>query len=376
LSGARWRAGQDRLSGAAISQAEVATDGGRQTVPVGHVLVALATCLLLSVIVDARGLIHSAQGMPDGPERTIALRVGQAGQAIGDSTHIAWVWDTLAAAHGFTPQPAVPPLLASSLPPSTARQHEPPRRPGKAVPHIRTVRTRSGGSRQLRAPVIDPRRRAITRAHPLRVLVTGDSLSEYLGPDLVNLVAARAPVRGFTDPHYGTGLVRPDYVDWSLVARRQVTADHPNAVVILLGGNDFQNLVTANGTVLYTGTAAWTKEYQRRAEVCTRIWAQGGHARVYWLSMPPARDDAWSRHNAEINQALRAAARQVPGAEYVDINGPVTNHGRYADFVNVGGQPVLVREPDGIHFNPAGSEIVAQEVLSILVREWHLEHHT
>jgi hypothetical protein len=103
-----------------------------------------------------------------------------------------------------------------------------------------------------------------------------------------------------------------------------------------------------------------------------RIWTRAGRKPVYWLSMLPARDDAWSRHNTEINTVLRAAARRVPGTEFIDINGPVTDHGRYADFTSVGGPPALVRAPDGIHFNPAGSDIVAHEVISVLEREWQL----
>jgi len=210
----------------------------------------------------------------------------------------------------------------------------------------------------------------VSTHHPLRLLITGDSLTEFLGPDLVNLTASAGPVRGFTDTHYGTGLVRPDYVDWSLLARSQIKTYDPRAVVVYIGGNDFQNMVAPDGHVIYTGTAEWTREYARRAEVCMRIWTQGGTRRVYLLSMPPAREDAWSRHNVEINTAVREAARRVPGVEYLNVLGPVTDHGNYTDWVRVRGQPELVREPDGIHFNAEGSDIIAREVLRVLEREW------
>jgi hypothetical protein len=49
----------------------------------------------------------------------------------------------------------------------------------------------------------------------------------------------------------------------------------------------------------------------------------------------------------------------------------VTDHGRYTDVVYVHAQPVLVRTPDGIHFTPDGSNIVANEVLAAVVRDWH-----
>jgi hypothetical protein len=73
--------------------------------------------------------------------------------------------------------------------------------------------------------------------------------------------------------------------------------------------------------------------------------------------MPPARDASWTQNNADINLALQRAAKQVPGAKYVNVLGHVANHGRYADFVTVNGRPVLVRASDGLHFTEAGSQI-------------------
>jgi uncharacterized protein len=215
--------------------------------------------------------------------------------------------------------------------------------------------------------------RRVTAADPLRLLVTGDSLTGYLGPELVNEVAAVAPVQGTVDTHNGTGLTTPAFVDWSVLARQQVATDHPDVVVVMLGGNDFENMTLPGGQFFQAGSSAWTQEYQRRAAICMQIWAQGGRARVYWLSMPPSRNPQWALDDAQINIALARAATQVPGAEYLDVLGPVTDHGQYADFVkNANGQTVLVREQDGVHLNIAGSTIVAKEVLPLIERDWGL----
>jgi len=212
--------------------------------------------------------------------------------------------------------------------------------------------------------------RPLTATHPLRLLVTGDSLTGYLGPILINEAASAGPVLGFVDTHNGTGLTRPDFVDWSLVAQQQIAADNPDAVVVMIGGNDFQNMTLPNGAFFQAGTPAWTKEYERRAEICMRIWTQGGKHRVYWLSMPPARDSTWARDDGQINIALKAAAAKVPGAEYVNVLGPVTHGGHYTDFIYDHGQAVLIREQDGVHLNVAGSTIVANEMLTLLEHEW------
>jgi hypothetical protein len=206
----------------------------------------------------------------------------------------------------------------------------------------------------------------------LRLLIAGDSLMGYLGPELIDEVSRLTPVRGFVDSHNGTGLTRPDFVDWSIVARQEMKSDNPDAIVVLIGGNDFQNMTLPNGRFFLAGSPAWTREYERRAVICMKIWARQGNRRIYWLSVPPARDAGWAHDDAQINLALRRAAARVPGSEFVDVLGPVTDHGRYADFVGVNGQETLIREPDGVHLNIAGSVVVAHEIRALLVREWHL----
>lgn len=366
------------------------------TTSLGRVLLAVFTSMLLALLFCGQGIVHAGEGMPDGPGRTITLRVGQTVLRLTSPLHLTWPWEQLQAALGHPSQPAVAPLLATGPPapppPPAAPPAKPPAKPlvffsGTFV----RQRLRDWASRHWLAPsrrhrlhpapqhppgahVPQPHLPAlppVTRRNPLRLLVTGDSLVGYLGPILIDDIAHHAPVQGFTDTHDGTGLTRPDYVDWSVLARQQVAADHPEAIVVMMGGNDFQNMTLPPNRFFLAGSAAWTQEYQRRAEVCMRIWTDGGKRRVYWLSMPPARDPAWAYDDAQINIALRRAAAQVPGAEFVDVLGPVTNHGHYTDYVNQNGQPVLIREPDGVHLNIAGSSIVAGEVQQVLAREWH-----
>jgi uncharacterized protein len=334
------------------------------TASIGHVLRVFAISGVLALLFGARGLLQSSAGMPDGPFQEAVSAVAHPLAAVTGATGITAPWDHLQSALGRTRQTTAP-LLAGAPVTAPVRLH------GTTTGHEPT----EGKRPTVAAGAARPRVHALfvpTKRRPLRLLVTGDSLTEYMGPDVVDIAARVGPIRGFVDTHYGTGMVRPDFVDWSVVARQQVAADHPNAVVVMMGGNDFQNMTMPDGAILQASTPAWTREYQRRAAVCMRIWAQGGKARVYWLSMPPARDAAWTNNTAHIDIALRRAAAQVPGARYVNILGPVTNHGRYADFVDVNGTPTLVREPDGIHFNATGSAIVSQEVVSMLKREWHL----
>lgn len=218
-----------------------------------------------------------------------------------------------------------------------------------------------------------PPLRHVSTAHPLRLLVTGDSLMEYAGPDLVDLAGKDGMVQGSVDIHYGTGLARPDFVDWSLVAKQQTATYHPDVVVVLMGGNDAQNMVLANGQIVYQGTKQWLQEYRRRARICMRTWLQGGVRRIYWLSMPPARSSVMAATEEQMDVALREAAATIPGMQYLNIVPLVTNHGAYADALLIGGTWTYVRAADGIHLSPGGAERVAEWVFAVIRRQWHFK---
>lgn len=332
-------------------------------------LQALAVAASLVLLLGSQGIVQTANGMPSGPIQSITLFVGDAALSVDEFVHLTWVWDGIQAALGHQQQPSTPPLLntnptptpVSALRPGTGTQT---RNPPRGV----TRRQKSGGHHS-HGPVWPPLP-TITKSRPLPILITGDSLLGYMGPELLNEAHAQGSVTGWTDIHDGTGLTRPDFVDWSVVAHQQTQTYHPDAVVVMIGGNDFQNMTLPN-RFFHAGTPSWTREYQRRAEIVMKAWIQGGVRRVYWLSMPPARDPSWAYDDYKIDLALRRAARRVPGVHYVNVLRPITNHGHYSDYVNVNGVPTLIREQDGVHLNIQGSDVVAREVEPIIKREWH-----
>jgi hypothetical protein len=340
--------------------------------PIGRVLAIMALAFAVALLFSARGIVHAGEGMNDGTERTVVLALGKPMASVTSAIGLTAPWDAAESALGRGPSASAPSLLAGGATPIVPHATSVPSRPT-------TDTTKSQGptppaSPHRTAPAVAPHTalRVPTRAHPLRLLVTGDSLTEYMGPELVDEATRVGPVKGSSDTHYGTGLVRPDFVDWSVVAQQQEARYHPDAVVVMIGGNDFQNMTMSNGQIIDALTPAWIREYQRRAEIVMRVWARQGAARVYWLSMPPARDPSWSQNNANIDTALQRAAHAVPSARYVNVLGPVTDHGKYADFIYRNGAAVLVRTTDGIHFTEAGSQIIADEMMAILKKDWKL----
>jgi hypothetical protein len=107
-------------------------------------------------------------------------------------------------------------------------------------------------------------------------------------------------------------------------------------------------------------------------EAVTRDFIAGDpQRRVYWVGPPVPRSAPWIHIFARINDAVRAAVPNVPGLRYVDVAGPTSDHGRYADYLtDPAGHRVLARQHDGIHFSWPGSVFPARIILTALRGEY------
>jgi hypothetical protein len=218
-----------------------------------------------------------------------------------------------------------------------------------------------------------PKLRVPTKAAPLKVLVAGDSMTEFFGPDLINQAAQAGKATGDAVTKYGTGLVRPDFFDWSIFASQLIAQQHPEAVVVFMGGNDGQGITLANGQVLPDGTDAWAKEYRRRVEVVMRIFSGNGTRRVYWVPMPVPRSPKLAVDYHLMDLAVADAAAAVPGVTDVNIVARLSNNGQYSDYLaGLNGQTILARTQDGIHLSGDGATLAAALVLQAMNKDWHL----
>ena len=143
------------------------------------------------------------------------------------------------------------------------------------------------------------------------VIIAGDSIPEDLGPMITRTL--NGPLfSGHTEYHPSTGLVRDDYYDWPAAARR-IAAEHPDTVIMLLGGNDDQPItLPGSGAHLQPATPAWDAEYARRAGLVMDALLGGGVHRVYWLTMPTTDLPGMNVAVAAMGQAIRAAAPAAP----------------------------------------------------------------
>ncbi len=335
--------------------------------PAGHAIAVTVGALVLAMLFNSHAMVHAGQGMPDGTTRDLVLDVAKPLDSFAHAVYLdrpRKALDSLFGHQALTGPSALSQLPAKvdSRPLGAAKSGAPPTPGSKPSTRVHVAPK----------PTVTPLR-VPTKAAPLKLLIAGDSMTEFIGPSLVNQAAAQGKVAGNTVTKYGTGLVRPDFFDWSIFAQQLVNGQQPEAVVVMMGGNDGQGITLANGTVLPDGTDAWAKEYRRRVEVVMRIFSGNGKRRVYWVPMPVPRSPKLAIDYHLMDLAVADAAAVVPGVVDVDIVGRLSNNGQYADYLpGSNGQTILARTRDGIHLSTDGANLAASLVLAAINKDWHV----
>jgi hypothetical protein len=207
---------------------------------------------------------------------------------------------------------------------------------------------------------------------PLRLLVTGDSMSGEPGYALSDLLTAagRTDLEVRDEPYTGTGLVRPDAFDWSRKATAQAHGYSPDVVVVFLGENDGYAL---NGASPYS--PAWVAPYAARIRAVMHAYQAGGAKLVIWAAPPiDAQTSPWEGSNVNvifrnIGAATRQAVAATRGTIMVDQYGLFSVDGHFAGQITdplAGGVVTGVRASDGSHLTRAGGTVVARLLLRYL----------
>jgi hypothetical protein len=211
-----------------------------------------------------------------------------------------------------------------------------------------------------------------TAATPLRVLEIGDSLGIDLGDQLQTQLDATGLALTTVAALGDTGLSNTSYYDWPAHLVTLLVTDHPQVLVVFLGANDDQGL-QVDGAAAAPGTAAWIAAYAQRVDAVLGEATDAG-ARVVWVGMPPMADSDLNAAMQLEDMIYRREVATVPGALYVP-SAPVLGNGSglYQTIgVDLSGEPVALRTPDGVHLTPAGAGLLARTVIEAVDTRWHL----
>jgi hypothetical protein len=357
-------------------------DEERKLWSAGHAIVVCAAALAISLFLNAPGVHKKAYNLEDGwqrdvattltrplasvsgvllldrPRRAVQAALGRSGEdEIDTEVVLAAAADDRAeagsgAGSGGTGTPASEQPVAE----------KPPAEQPAAKP----------------AAPATPRKVAFTPKRKLRLWVAGDSLVITPGYAILRAAGATPVIEGLAvDGRVATGLTRPDVFNWFDHIRSQVAVLKPNVVVLAFGGNDDKAYMTGlpeGVSIGDFGDASWQREYRRRVGgLLDAINRAGAH--VFWIGLPQTSSVDQTQRFDVVNAAVAAEARERPKSvtyldTYTTFAGP---DGGYAEYLDrPGGGSVKIRASDGVHFERAGGDMIAREVLKALNQTYDL----
>lgn len=316
----------------------------------GRTLLVITTALGLATLLNAQPLLDTAQGLPFGWKRDVAVAVMER------------VADASAALRLDVPRRELDQALGHEAAPAPEPQPTPTVAP-------------TPGATPTATPTVTPSptaSRVPTSADPLRIRVAGDSMAQAPGQSLIRFAAANGRARAVLDFRFSSGLTRPDFFDWPGHLAEALTMKRPpEAYVVFFGANDAQGMRTSHG-VLDFGTTAWDTEYARRVAAVMDQLTAGG-ARVFWVGQPIARSSSYAQRMKRLDGIYAREAAKHPGVRYVDSWSLFTTpDGRYSAYLRTDDGLTLMRLADGIHLTRAGGDRLARVILAEIGREWRL----
>ena len=200
-----------------------------------------------------------------------------------------------------------------------------------------------------------PRRVAFSPKKRLRLAIAGDSLVVAPGLSIVRAAIASPAIEsvGDVDGRVATGLTRPDVYNWFEGITELLRKLKPTVLVVTFGANDDKAYMTGlpEGVELGDfGSAAWRKEYARRAGGIMDLANRAG-AHVVWIGLPQTSDSAQTQRFDIVNAVVAGEARKRAGkVTFVDTYTTfASDTGGYAEYLpDASGDLQKVRADDGV----------------------------
>jgi hypothetical protein len=294
----------------------------------------------------------------------------------------ALLWTCAVLAAGCVSEPAAVPVLPAALagePPATPKPAAPPE-PAAAgvaasapVPADEPAPEGPAAEASSKAPPDAPPE---PPAEPRRVLLLGDSLAATgFGALLERRLDAHPHVDCFRRGKSASGLARPDFFDWMAEGPRHAELRDAELVVVILGGNDGQDLTGAKPGRKRVAWASeeWPGAYQARVRAFLERIA-GEERAVLWLGLPRMGAPGLERKLEVVRTAQRDAVEGVARASYVETTPFVVgDDGELLSEVRIGRKMRRLREEDGVHFTMEGSEYLADRVYPVVLNALGLQ---
>jgi len=329
-------------------------DPERRPMSVGHVWLVGLVCLLVGALLNAPGIRKTALSQPVGWKRDASTALAN---PLYDVSHAllldrlrVGLQEVIGRSGDDDFDLTLPSPTLDLTPPSPTLDLTPPIDAG--VPEAQPLR-------------------AFSPTTQVRLWVGGDSLAISPGESVINQAVATQVIGilSAVDGHVATGLARPEVFNWPAYLASVVANSAPDAMVLTIGSNDDQSM-TGVGGVGPVGSPEWQAEYRRRVGGLMDEVTGTGTVTLFWVGIPQMRNvPRYETRYKLVNEIIKSEAELRPNKVFfVETAALLAGHdGGYADFISkLDGTVIRLRAGDGIHFERAGSDIVASAVLAAM----------
>lgn len=187
-----------------------------------------------------------------------------------------------------------------------------------------------------------------------RILVIGDALAGGLGAGLSRVVDGDAQFEIANRFQEVSGIARPEVYDWSETLPKLMADKAFNAVVVLIGSNDRQEIRHDNFRFTFN-SPDWIRSYQQQTDSLLAVLKNSG-VKVFWLALPPMGDARYDSDMKVISE-LQKQRVEAAGAYFIDLRSAfLSADGDYsARGEDESGTIRNLRDSDGIAFTKAGN---------------------
>lgn len=201
-------------------------------------------------------------------------------------------------------------------------------------------------------------------AAPVKTIVVfGDSQAQGVAAALQRMFLRDRSYHVIDKAVAGTALSQKLQYDWVDSIDKWLQAEHADIAILMFGGNDRLAVrLEAGGKAIAYKSDAWKAMYNERLNNMLGLFATA-KVPVIWLGQPIARENGYATDMSFLNE-LYAAATTTAGADYLPLWTVIADDaGNYAAYGKaLDGETKRLRLDDGIHFTPAGYDIVAVKV--------------
>lgn len=300
--------------------------------PAGTVWSATVVALVVFAVLGSGGMRDSAEGMPLGWQRSVAMAVTGALDRVVNLVSLNRPYDWAAQHLG------------------RIQDDKDFRFPTTTTVDAAEVTVAAGATT---TTTTLPPLRTPTAEAPLRVVVAGDSTASSLGNRLKAAVQSDPTLSVDNQAKVSTGLTRSDYFNWGARAKQLFDESHPDVMIFMVGANDTQAVVAPDGSVVAPyGTSEWTEAYRSQVAGIMDL-AHDGPRRLLWVGEPAVGNPKVNTTVQRVNSIVQEEAAKRPWVSYFDMAKVVAGPGgSFSEYVTLpGGKIVRCFAGDSVHLS-------------------------